>query len=302
MAKVMARARTEVEVPRAASSEEGAAKAVTAKAAPVAARATTSTASAATAASGATSAQCRKMQAARGQEGQRRQIGQLGDQQPQQQQQQQQQQWPSPPQPHPQGRPDRSGTSLASTQQLNSLHLCSIECGEIGSFSNDRIVKIGVDSGAGVTVWPKDLCDDYPLKATPESRAGLEYVPAGKGSRGIVDLGERTYDLTDTSGQNLSMKVHVCDVRKPLLSVAEMNDMGLDVHFYADSQKGAYAVHAAGSASSGPTTCLRSRPPSPRGRGAAGRPGRKTQHGREEAAVGLGDFGTPAGPTRFSVC
>ena len=100
-----------------------------------------------------------------------------------------------------------------------------------------------MDSGAGVTVWPKELCDDYPTKDTPESRAGLEYMPAGKGNKGIVDLGERMYHMTDDCGQHLSMKVHVCNVHKPLLSVAEMNDMGLDVHFYADKRKGAYAEH-----------------------------------------------------------
>ena len=42
----------------------------------------------------------------------------------------------------------------------------------------------------------------------------------------------------------MDMRVHVCDVRKPLLSVADMNDMGLDVHFYADRQKGAMALSA----------------------------------------------------------
>ena len=190
-------------------------------------------------------AQCRKLQAARGQGGNRRQVGQLSDQQPQPQQQRQLQ-LPPPPQQHPQVRPDRgalTATSLASTQQIGSLQLCSVEHGEVGSFLNERRVRIGVDSGAGVTVWPKDLCDDYPIRATPESRAGFEYVPAGKGSKGIVDLGERTYDLIDASGQNMSMKVHVCDVRKPLLSVAEMNDVGLDVHFFADGRKGAYAIH-----------------------------------------------------------
>ena len=42
----------------------------------------------------------------------------------------------------------------------------------------------------------------------------------------------------------MNMKVHVCDVRKPLLSVAEMNDRGLDVPFYADKAKGAFQARA----------------------------------------------------------
>ena len=40
----------------------------------------------------------------------------------------------------------------------------------------------------------------------------------------------------------MDMRVHVCDVRKPLLSVADMNDMGIDVYFFADKSKGAMAV------------------------------------------------------------
>ena len=40
----------------------------------------------------------------------------------------------------------------------------------------------------------------------------------------------------------MDLSVHVCDVRKPLLSVAAMNDQGLDVHFFADPSKGAMAV------------------------------------------------------------
>ena len=123
--------------------------------------------------------------------------------------------------------------------------MCSLGCDgtEVCAVNRGKRVRIGVDSGAGVTAWPRDLCDDYPTRATPESRAGFEYVPAGKGSKGITDLGERVYDLTSDSGQRMNMKVHVCDVRKPLLSVAEMNDRGLDVHFYADKSKGAFCEH-----------------------------------------------------------
>ena len=40
----------------------------------------------------------------------------------------------------------------------------------------------------------------------------------------------------------MDLSVHVCDVRKPLLSVADVNDKGLDVHFFADRNKGAMVV------------------------------------------------------------
>ena len=100
-----------------------------------------------------------------------------------------------------------------------------------------------------VTAWPTELMDDYPTFETPESRAGFEYTPAGKGSKGIVDRGDRTYNMVSTDGQAMDMKVHVCDVRKPLLSVAEMNDKGLDVHFYADRNRGAVAINPRNGAS-----------------------------------------------------
>ena len=35
-----------------------------------------------------------------------------------------------------------------------------------------QVVSIGVDSGAGATVWSVDLCDDYPTAPSPASRAG----------------------------------------------------------------------------------------------------------------------------------
>ena len=40
----------------------------------------------------------------------------------------------------------------------------------------------------------------------------------------------------------MDLAVHVCDVRKPLLSVAAMNDQVLGVRFFADPKKGTMAV------------------------------------------------------------
>ena len=111
---------------------------------------------------------------------------------------------------------------------------------DIMSLISGSRVRIGVDSCAGVTVWPTELHPEYPTEETADSRAGFTYLPAGAGSAGLQDRGRRIYHLRNQEGQNLEMKVHVADVRKPLLSVAEMNDVGLDVHFYADG-RGAYA-------------------------------------------------------------
>ena len=104
-------------------------------------------------------------------------------------------------------------------------------------------MRVGVDSCAGVSVWPKDLCDDVVTEETAESRAGVGYLPAGAGSAGIRDLGRRAYKLrTISDGRVRDSRFRVAEVRKPLLAVSEMNDAGLDVHFYADPKKGAFAV------------------------------------------------------------
>ncbi len=73
-----------------------------------------------------------------------------------------------------------------------------------------------------------------PTEATREPTSGVKYFPAGAGSSGISDRGSRKYRMTDKFGQDVSMTVHVADVRKPLVSVADINDKGLDVIFPAD--------------------------------------------------------------------
>ena len=105
-----------------------------------------------------------------------------------------------------------------------------------------RSVTVGVDSGAGVTVWPKDLCKDYPTLPTEASRAGVAYTTAGSSQSPVKNLGERTLTL-DVGGEARSLRAQVADVRKPLISVAEMCDAGHDVHFLSNGR--AYSVHAA---------------------------------------------------------
>ena len=95
-----------------------------------------------------------------------------------------------------------------------------------------EIVSIGVDSCAGTTVWPNELCDDTPTEASPSSRAGRQFVPASKDGPRLPDRGRRKYVLKDRSNGTLrSINVNVTDVKKPLLAVADLNDKGYDVHF-----------------------------------------------------------------------
>ena len=100
------------------------------------------------------------------------------------------------------------------------------------------VLKVGVDSCAGISVLPHTLCTDYPLEETEQSRAGTEYFPAGVGTS-IKDLGNRTLHC-DMDGKARRMRFHVCEVRKPLVAVSAMVDAGHDVHF---SKSGSYAHH-----------------------------------------------------------
>ena len=104
---------------------------------------------------------------------------------------------------------------------------------------SNRVVRIGVDSCSSVSAWPVEWFTEYPTVDTEET--GREYFPAADGSAGIKDQGKRTYRMRScTEGKELAVNVRVARVRKPLLSVADMNDVGLDVHFLGGG-RGAYA-------------------------------------------------------------
>ena len=119
--------------------------------------------------------------------------------------------------------------------------LCAVERPPGIPEEKDRIVRIGVDSGAGVSVWPKELCDDYPTKQTHASMAGVSYSSAASGTSRILNEGERIVQL-NVCGSKRGARMQVARVRKPLLSVAEMNDAGHDVYFLS-GQDGAYSRH-----------------------------------------------------------
>ena len=111
--------------------------------------------------------------------------------------------------------------------------------GEIHAIEQTRRVNIGVDSGAAASVWPRALCADYPTKQT--NKSGVKYATAGKDNKHLTNEGERTMMLMMGDGSARGAKMQVTDVRKPLMSVADMNDAGQDVHFLAAGQS--YAVH-----------------------------------------------------------
>ena len=105
-----------------------------------------------------------------------------------------------------------------------------------------------IDSGAGISVWPRDLCNDgRPTKPTAESLAGVGYAPAGAQSTLIRDEGQRNFVMVDRNGQRTQINPRIAGVRKPLVSVADLNDRGFDVVFPATSRRtAAYARHIDG--------------------------------------------------------
>jgi len=130
-------------------------------------------------------------------------------------------------------------------KELKCLTLNSIDmqCSPSVNAVDTRRVAIGIDSCAAISVWPTNLYDDVPTQATPESLAGVEYLPAGAGGPGIRDMGKRKYQLRLPSKKVRDIKVRVASVRTPLLAVSEMNDAGWDVCFYAKREKGGVATH-----------------------------------------------------------
>ena len=106
-----------------------------------------------------------------------------------------------------------------------------------------RTVRIGVDSGAELSVWPEGLFAETPLVPNDDSAAGVMYWgPGDIDQPSIRDLGSRSFELL-IGGKARQMKPHIAQVRKPLLAVCDLNDKGHDVHFMCDGR--AWAEHRA---------------------------------------------------------
>ena len=111
----------------------------------------------------------------------------------------------------------------------------------ISVVASERRVRVGVDSGAEFTVWPGTLSPEVPTEPSASSRVGVCYWGLGDiDAPTLPDMGTRTYDV-EVAGQRRQMKVNVAPIRRPLLSVADLNDKGHDVFFMASGD--AWARH-----------------------------------------------------------
>ena len=100
--------------------------------------------------------------------------------------------------------------------------------------------EASVDSGAGVTIMPTEMCTRVPLRETADSRAGTTYRAAS--GHPVPDLGSRTFDAKTTHSQNRRLTCKVGPVRKMLLSVTDMLSKGNRVVF---DPQGSYAENIA---------------------------------------------------------
>jgi len=133
---------------------------------------------------------------------------------------------------------------LKEEDDVGSISLSAVELGIGAVQAQDGKVRIGVDSGAEITVWPVDLHSEVPTVPSQESTAGVCYWGPGDKTRPTIrDHGTRVYRLR-CGNAALDSKVHVADVRRPLTGVADMNDKGWDVHFMAKT--GSWAEHSSG--------------------------------------------------------
>ena len=102
------------------------------------------------------------------------------------------------------------------------------------------MVKLQIDSGADLPVWPLDLHPEYPTFENEASRLGTCYAAAGDLDGGTLkDLGSRAYRLrfggSDKPIDRVA-EVHVVEVNKPLMSLAHLNVCGHDFHAMADGR------------------------------------------------------------------
>ena len=96
-----------------------------------------------------------------------------------------------------------------------------------------EVVEFAVDSGASETVIPENAVMAAPLQPSEASKRGVQYEVAN-GHR-IPNLGQKTFQgVTETEDLIRGVTAQVCDVNKPLLSVARLVKSGNTVVFSGD--------------------------------------------------------------------
>jgi len=118
--------------------------------------------------------------------------------------------------------------SQSHRTELSHLDIASYNWAERHADGWTR-VWIMVDSGCGASASPASVAPAVPIAPSPASRAGVQFSTAS--GQCIPAEGERKWAATLAGGRQVSLKFEICSIEKPLLSVADLNDKDVDVHF-----------------------------------------------------------------------
>ena len=83
-----------------------------------------------------------------------------------------------------------------------------------------------VDSGAAISVGSPEHFPGIKVVPSEGSRKGQRFMGAGKDSKGIPNMGQMGIDMVLESGDNGTVEIQAAEVRKPLLSVSQVNKKG----------------------------------------------------------------------------
>ena len=117
----------------------------------------------------------------------------------------------------------------------------------IGTYTSDQIeglvdeggyyrIKNGItmDSGCSVFVMPSDWLAMFELMESEGSRKGQTFQAAAKGSKPIINEGQRTVKFLTKAGEKRKMTCQVAAVNKILASIGQICDGGNEVLFRMD--------------------------------------------------------------------
>ena len=110
---------------------------------------------------------------------------------------------------------------------LASIEMNALEIGSVQVSEEIRRLRIGIDSCAPVTVFPKTVAEDYPVLMTLGK--AKSYRPAS--GELVPDLGARKVQVKLKDGSFRCVKSRVADTHTALIAVSDVNDMDHDVFF-----------------------------------------------------------------------
>jgi len=121
-------------------------------------------------------------------------------------------------------------------KDVGAVEICQVERsagstasgGEINAVEK-KMVRIGVDSGAEISVWPPELVPEVPIQDSPQK--GIKYYgPGDVNGPTLENLGQRKYQLMMGTVKRVA-KMNIVKVRKPLIALCDIIDHGHDVYF-----------------------------------------------------------------------